>query len=801
MPFGRISVESSNMNSLPRALCRRSFLKTTSTVSVGLALGYSAFSTSKPDAHSPSRLSASDLPKGTAPRPVQFHHFPDRLHAFVWRNWPLVPVGRMAAVVGARQEDILRMGQAMGLGDPPRITRDQQRRSYITVIRRNWHLLSYEQLLDLLEWTPDEMAYALREDDFLFIKLGSLKPQCEPLKYESPDQKALERERAIGQIIREEFPRGISPADDSLFSFVARLSSEPVASGVRHTAPAETLRFCYSYFALYGDPLLDAGADPYPDGYLARLAQVGINGVWLQAVLYKLAPFPWEPELSASHAERLKNLQSLVIRARKHGIRVFLYLNEPRAMPLRFFQTRPDMKGVVEGDHAALCTCNQEVQKFLVESVAAVCRAVPDLGGFFTITGSENLTNCWSHGAGNHCPRCSQRPAADVIAEVNRLFSEGIHRAVARVQLIVWDWGWDDAWAGEIIRQLPSEASLMSVSEWSLPIEPGGVKSTVGEYSISAIGPGPRAQRHWELARQRGLKTIAKIQAGNTWELSAVPWIPAVDNVARHAANLRASQVNGVMMGWTLGGYPSPNLEVVAEVLAGGSADRALQQVAERRVGQALAPRIVTAWREFSKAFREFPFHVDVVYFAPQQFGPANPLWAKPTHYSASMTGFPYDDLDAWRAVYPPGIFIQQLENVAEGFERALDQLRTAGAAPGATASKLERLNFEEECRVAEAASIHFRSVANQSRFVAARNALLTAKDPDENAPLVAALERVLRGEIILAQRLRTLQSLDSRIGFEASNHYFYVPGDLAEKVLNCCDLLDRWLPGLSRPS
>jgi hypothetical protein len=33
------------------------------------------------------------------------------------------------------------------------------------------------------------------------------------------------------------------------------------------------------------------------------------------------------------------------------------------------------------------------------------------------------------------------------------------------------------------------------------------------------------------------------------------------------------------------------------------------------------------------------------------------------------------------------------------------------------------------------------------------------------------------------------------RIGFEAANHYFFVPLDLVEKALNCRDLLERWLP------
>jgi hypothetical protein len=44
----------------------------------------------------------------------------------------------------------------------------------------------------------------------------------------------------------------------------------------------------------------------------------------------------------------------------------------------------------------------------------------------------------------------------------------------------------------------------------------------------------------------------------------------------------------------------------------------------------------------------------------------------------------------------------------------------------------------------------------------------------------------VLADEIKLARRLYAIQSRDSRIGFEASNHYFYVPLDLVEKVMNC---------------
>src|SRR5690349_6183621 len=132
-------------------------------------------------------LAQSGLPTGSAPPPVAIPHFPDRLHALVWRNWQLVPAIRIARTVGATPDAIIRIGRAMGLQGPPRITPDQERRSYITVIRRNWHLLPYNQLLTLLGWTEEKLAYTLREDDFLFVKLGNLKPKCESVLYAKPN--------------------------------------------------------------------------------------------------------------------------------------------------------------------------------------------------------------------------------------------------------------------------------------------------------------------------------------------------------------------------------------------------------------------------------------------------------------------------------------------------------------------------------------------------------------------------------------------------------------------------------------
>jgi hypothetical protein len=314
----------------------------------------------------------------------------------------------------------------------------------------------------------------------------------------------------------------------------------------------------------------------------------------------------------------------------------------------------------------------------------------------------------------------------------------------------------------------------------------------VGEYSISAIGPGDRAKRHWNAARARDLQAFAKIQAGTTWELGSVPYLPALYNVAEHAQRLRDAGVDGVMLGWTLGGYPSPNLYAVAEIAAGKSVDAALQSTAATYYGEEASNAVLAAWRQFSDAFSQYPFHVGVVYTAPHHVGPANLLWGEPTGYRGTMVCFPYDDLPSWCAVYPRGVFADQFDKVADGFDAGVTTLQQA---TGAASPSVHRDALLDEVNVAEAAAIHFRSTANQARFIAARDRLAEVATPSDAAAPLAEIEKLLRDELKLAQRLHAIQSADSRIGYEATNHYFYVPVDLAEKALNCRDLLDRWLP------
>lgn len=733
------------------------------------------------------------LPVGSEPAALAAEYFPDRVHEFVWRNWNVVEPAKVAQVLGTSVENVMALAASMGLPPAEAIPLEIKTRGYLSVLRRNWHLLPYSQLLELLETTPEQLDFRLREEDFLWIKLGSLKPKCEPLRYRAPDEAARRRADEIRRTVERDFADMLRLPVEPRFDFVRQLG-RPVP-GYRPLAVSDgsvALRLVYSYLAVFGDPLRNPELDPYPDGFLQRLSSVGVNGIWLHVVLRDLAPGGGTfPEFGDGSAQRLANLRRLVERAARYGVSVFLYMNEPRSMPHAFFEKRPGLAGVRAEETTALCTSCPEVREWMSDALAHVFREVPGLGGIYAITASENLTSCASLGRWKDCGRCKDRSDTDIIAEVVATLEEGVHRGSPKAKVIVSDWGWKKHGdAREIIARLPKDVMLMSVSEWDLPIERGGVRSRVGEYSISAVGPGPRALRHWDAAARGGVACAAEIQFNNTCEIPTVPYLPVMDLVGEHLRNLAPRHLGGMLIGWTMGGHPSPNFDLARRMNCARTPEvgAVLDQMARERFGDEGAGHARRAWTLLSDAYREYPYHISVIYTSPVTWGAANPLYAAKTGYSATMWGLPYDGLDGWRGPYPREVFAAQFEKMSAGWELGVEELRKA--VEKAPAERREEVRAD--LRYAQAAGIAFRSVANQARFVIARDAL--AKRPGtlseaEGRRLRREIRQILDSEIALAREQYALVCADSRIGFEPSCQYFYLPLDLLEKVLNC-----RWL-------
>lgn len=712
------------------------------------------------------------LPETSNKPAIFYDYFPTRWQAVLFRNWNRIPLARMAKVLETTEEILLEEARRLRLPAAQEVSSRWDERGFLTIIRENWHLLPYEQLTALLQITPEYLAFILKEDDFMWHKMGRIKPFVEKTVYAPLKEEEKKRTEEIAQKLLSDL--GGEHAPENAFAFCDRLLSplteEEKAEAKKKIIPGDQLRTIYSYFALYGDPLLNPELDPFPERLLSEYAAMGVKGVWLQGILYQLVPFPFAPEKSEGHEKRMESLRALVKRAAEYDIGVYIYLNEPRAMDNAFFEKYPHLRGVREDDFYSMCTSQPEVKEYLESAMERLFREAEGLAGFFTITKSENLTNCISRSAAEGpCPRCAKRDPWEIIAEVNNLMARGAKKGNPKAKAIAWNWAWDDAWATKVAPLLTEGQIVQCTSEERMPTCIGGVEGYVIDYTMSLAGPGEKAKRVWKSALESGHETCAKVQVNNTWEASPLPYLPVFDRVEAHMKNLREAGVSHLQLSWTLGGYPSPNLKLASQIMSGETDVKAFLC---NWLGEEDGMIAYEAQKKMSAAFTEFPFHVDILYKAPPNYGPMAPFFAKPSGWPATMTGFPYDDLNAWRGIYPVEILENQMALLVKGW-------REGAALLAPIEEKSEELS--ELSRMAQAALCHFESFLNHIRFVRSRNAYLETGEDCQKETMLSAI----REERATVQRLIKLRAVDSRLGFEASNHYFYTMNDLEEKLIN----------------
>lgn len=830
----------------------------------------------------------SDMYVTSARKALDFNYFPKKFVAVIWRNWDTVPVENIAKALHTSVDNIMDTAKAMGLKTDVKTDRTFLKRGYLTVIRSNWHLLDYDQICTLLEITKDELFFILKEDDFMWHKMGDMKPDTGCTVYEPLDEQEKETLSEISWLLQKldcnqyvengfqflkpyytdcpvmvergdgkgfevtlpeyigyEYPEenelinlyvkdfcflmekrwGIKAKDSKESTFVIHIT---IDSNSRHKSGSYKMelnahsilltcqdekgvyralmeldqlmrdnkgpyfnvsviekntvfdiRYIYSYFALYGDALLDPSLDPYPEGLLRRLSESGVNGIWMQGILYQLTEFPFDPSMSKGYMQRRESLKKLVAKARRFGIDIYMYFNEPRAMNDAFYQKYPELRGSREGDFYALCTSDARVKDYLYNGMKDLFSDIPDLAGFFTITMSENLTNCYSRLGSREqaCPRCKERKPHEVISEVNNLMAQGAKAGSSGAKAIAWTWGWNPEWSEKAIRSLDEEIMLMCVNEEGMELDIAGYKPTVIDYTMTVPGPSKRSVDNWAIAKETGRRTLSKVQLNCTWELAALPFLPLADICSQRIRNIKDQGVEGLMLSWTLGGCDSQNLDIASLYYDEPVDENALDRYMERTY-QETNETVKKAQTIFCEAMTEFPFNLTVLYTAPQNYAPAAPFYEYKTGYAASMIGFPHDALNTWKSIYSEKDFYNQFNKLVTKWKEGLDLLE------GCVAKRNEK--FDELLCISKGVYNHYRSTLNHIGFVMERNRLLEGSLSKEAQDRVKMrIQCILEDETDAVLNMLELRKEDSRIGFEASNHYFYTVQDLKEKLLN----------------
>lgn len=599
------------------------------------------------------------------------------------------------------------------------------------------------------------------------------------------------REVSIGDseiLIRAGYPVGVLRGLYDLEDLVESVGTFSFEKKTYRKKTKVKTRIIYSFSSLYTGVLDKDTTESFPDELLEGYGRRGINGIWMQAVLYQMVPYPFAENLCEGWEKRLANLEALTRRAARYGIKVYLYINEPRNMPASFFEHYPQMKGAQMDDGwYCLCTSHPDTHKYMKNAIQTLCRKVPLLGGFINITQSENNVLCCSCGVHirpeRACPVCSQRKNSEVNAEMIRVMCDAMAEAAPQMKFFAWAWAWVQHLGKEdtdnLLRLLPENAIVMQVSESQKKFERGGIHSFVRDYSMSVIGPGEPAREMWKIARERGLEVAAKVQVNNTWECSTVPYLPVYENVAQHMQNLIDEGVEHMMLSWTLGGYISDNIKIASSYFFEEECEQtdAYAQVLERNYGP-YAGKVREAVSHFCRGFDEFPFHVWHIYRAPCNSGVANLLYPRPSGMQCTMTCYPYDDIDGWRAArpddaregvpYPPEILEDQYRKICVQWEKGLQVL--------------EGMPCCEFYDMALYGYTLFKSTYNHIRYVRQR-------DGERNADIMRKAVESERELALLAYRIMLR---NSAVGFEAANHYFVTRSNLTEKVVQCDYLLQN---------
>lgn len=148
------------------------------------------------------------------------------------------------------------------------------------------------------------LAFILKEDDFMWCKMGELKPGVEAPVYTSLTEEQTLATEHIAKLLKERFTAGYGQRDNA-FQFLEKYQQPAAEDEVLVEPVSDKLRMVYPYFALYGDALIDDSIDPLPEGLLAEYAKAGVNGIWIQLVLYQMIEFPFEPSISKGWQDSL----------------------------------------------------------------------------------------------------------------------------------------------------------------------------------------------------------------------------------------------------------------------------------------------------------------------------------------------------------------------------------------------------------------------------------------------------------------------------------------------------------------
>jgi len=544
----------------------------------------------------------------------------------------------------------------------------------------------------------------------------------------------------------------------------------------------------------------------YTDEELAGIAGAGFNAIWVHGILHQIVNSPIFPELGVNCDLHLNALSKLIDRAAKHGLKVFLYMQPPRALPVdhTFWDKHPEAGGHLEKglpaddsseniDFRCICTSQPIVKKYLRSASEILARELPKLGGIIMITTSEYSSHCIARcgmtlGAmgeqieiSTTCPHCAEREPAEIISEIITLMRDGIRAASDSMEILAWNWSWTFYYekpCREIIERLPKDVILM------LGFERGGTQdycgrknAIVNEYSISYAGPSEQCQEAFIAANECGLRTATKLQFGTTHELATVVSLPLIANIFRKANFMRLNNMLGFMGCWNFGNMLSANTAAFNYFLSKDAPTdevEALKAFASNYMPGCNPAEAAKAWHVFGAAMLNYPFGIPYLYAGPTNY--ALSYISRPETLNDISIGRSWlndergDDMSGCLSDFSLDEVISGFGKLSTTWAEGVSQLENALSASDSQHAVSEFGN-------AKICGAIFQSTFNLFKFYKLR------LNWSENK--IEEYKSIAKNELAVLEEIKPVVASDKRQGYHSEAHAYFFNEEMIQEKIN----------------
>ncbi|MCA9439460.1 MAG: hypothetical protein KC964_01540, partial [Candidatus Omnitrophica bacterium] len=243
-------------------------------------------------------------------------------------------------------------------------------------------------------------------------------------------------------------------------------------------------------------------------------------------------------------------------------------------------------------------------------------------------------------------------------------------------------WSSDRYQTGFIAKLHPSVSLLTEIEKEETLSKNPEVKKSIWDYSIDLIGPGERAQRQIELARENDLQVYLKSEPELAFEAPGPPQIPCQDRWWDRANALASAGTDGA---WVFPFYQPFLGNTSGEIYKYAwwepceEKETLLDELAARISGRQAGPSLRAAWKDVSASIDDSP-DMPPYYSGPYFLGPLHPLFADPQAERPKL----YEhttNLDPHFMMEPRGnvrAFAEFYRKMEESLRAAVEQLELA---------------------------------------------------------------------------------------------------------------------------